>query len=206
MKTIKKILTFLWKGIVGLSIVLSIWVAALAIYEHYMPNKRTIIITTIFTVFIALLFTIVISFRPVWNYYKYLPTKMDGKITIKHLLYLVRTIEKIVEWLSLTDKPLIIDLCHEMVRIRCKVLNEILPYRALESKDEDVICAALRDLSQIEGKDNIQRGISFIRSNYIDPPLKQIPKRIKMVAEAVIKELEELSKLDEKKKRRECQG
>jgi len=115
----------------------------------------------------------------------------------KDLKILAKKLGQFEEWLSSLDSNIITDeLMYDMWRIGSKVKLEGLSYVALHSSNIEEVKMALRNLSQVQGKESVKRAIKVIEGvkNY---PLYTSSKGLIDLVNDVLKELRELLQLEE---------
>jgi len=131
-----------------------------------------------------------ISVRPKW-------LRLQRPNIGKDLKRLARKLAQIQEWLSSIVSNIITDeIGADIWRVGSKVKLEGLSYVALHSSDIDEVKMALRNLSQVQGLDAIERAIQVIEGVKRYPLYTSSPELIDLV-EAVLSELRELLQLEE---------
>jgi len=157
-----------WSTVMGASVILNLVVSILYLRERFRY----------------------ISGRPRW-------LRLEKSDIGKNLKRLANKLAQIEEWLSCTGSNILTDeISSDMWRIGSKVKLEGLSYVALHSSDIEKVKMALRNLSQIQGREAVKRAIDVIEGvkSY---PLYASSKELIDLVRAVIRELRELLKLEE---------
>ena len=137
-----------------------------------------------------------VSVRPKW-------LRLKKSDIGKDLKRLAKKLAQIEEWLSSIGSNIITnEIRSDMWRIGSKVKLEGLSYATLHSSDIDEVKMALRNLSQVEGREPIRRAIQVVEGvkSY---PLYESSNELVDLVEAVLKELHELLQLEKTKNTRD---
>ncbi len=142
--------------------------------------------------------TLVTGFLWLQEKYKYVsarPTWLRLRKTdiAKDIQLLVKKLAQVGEWMDNAERtgPLREEIRRDIGDVEWKVWKETYSYFALQSKNNDLVKLALRNLSQVQGRNAIARAVKAIiakRDDLVEPPSKDIKELI----DAVLKELEEL--------------
>jgi hypothetical protein len=160
-------MSVLWQLIVGVGIVLGMGVSFVTLYDRFSP----------------------IWARPQWMRFG------KHRNVARDLEFLVDVLAQVGTWLSSIDSDLTSVIRHDMSKIEWKVRLEALSYIALHSKNSSKRCLALRNLSQVEGEDSMERARSVIQG-VIDDPFHDADPDVKRVATTCLQELRRLEKYD----------
>lgn len=116
---------------------------------------------------------------------------------------LVRKLAQIGEWMDNSEKtdPLTDEIRRDIGNVEWRVWKETYSHFALRSNVKEDIKLALRNLSQVQGEKAIRRALKHLRGIKDEFDTMPSSEEVKELAEAVIKELEVLSKQDEDKEK-----
>jgi hypothetical protein len=153
-------------------------------------------------VVVSVVLNLVVSVLYLRERFRYIPgrprwLRLDKSDIGKDLKHLANKLAQIEEWLSSIGSNIFTDeISSDMWRIGSKVKLEGLSYVALHSSDIEKVQMALRNLSQIQGREAIKRAIDVIEGVKSYPLYKSSKELIDLVR-TVLRELQELLKLDE---------
>lgn len=109
---------------------------------------------------------------------------------------LVKKLAQVGDWMDNLEgeNPLKQEIRHDIGDVEWKVWKETYSYFALHSKDEELVKLALRNLSQVQGREAIMRALKYItekKDDIVKVPSNEVGKLI----DAVLAELNELLKI-----------
>lgn len=133
-----------------------------------------------------------VSARPRWLRFRSSDIGKDIKLLVKKLA-------QVGEWIDNSEEtgPLKDEIRHDIGGIEWRVWIETYSYFALRSEDEELKKLALRNLSQVQGEKAVQRALKHLKGMKAGFVAIPASKEVQELTDAVIKELEELYRLEQ---------